>query len=479
MRLAIVSFVLPFVAAWPASVTAREEDWSVQTSEHVYSQTELSQFPQSRVITVFPYIQAKKERIRLNQWFKWADFQPTGFYLNPESYLQVSVSGLRDAGPRVELLVGTPGLVDPENLNKNMESGLQRRPIQNGNNFIKTNKGGIIYVRYSLMHDQDIAPPVNITLGGGDAAQPFPFFQQGKTTNAQWRDMLRVTKVPFAELAGERVIVTGLAATAGVYAERGQDQNGLLDTYADIVTAQDLISGIHADASDWRDKPSPLRPMIVQSNKNDNPNAWHYRAAITAELYDDIWWQPKLRRSWIVWHELGHHRQHVDTFSWNAVQEVTVNIYALAASRTFPTVPGEVPEHGTVEEWDNARKYLGQTEAAKLFDDADHFTMLAMFEQLRVVFGGDSFYHRLHVRSRAASKLVTNADKKHFFMTQAAEIATVDLTSYFTKWGLKPDERTVNEMSKQPKPAEDYTTRPIWGGAPAVAAKDVAIFSEW
>ncbi|PHH86525.1 hypothetical protein CDD83_10103 [Cordyceps sp. RAO-2017] len=275
--------------------------------------------------------------------------------------------------------------------------------------------------------------------------------------------MLRATKVPLAELSGERAIVTGLAADAKLFAGRGQAAEALLAAYGSIVAAEDAISGLNASAAGPRDRPGPLRPMVVQSRNGRNPNASHFRAAIPARNRDVVWWQPATRRSWMLWHELGHHRQHSDTWSWGAMSEVTVNIYSLAARRlVVPELPNEKVGHGNVKEWEAAKKYLAQPASSKDLDRAGFFTKLVMFEQLRVVFG-DDFYHRLHQRSRAGPNQPAR-DRKHYFMTLAAAIAGENLGDYFGKWGAKPEPRTVAEMKKFPDPTEDYTTVPVYGG---------------
>ncbi|KAF4506544.1 hypothetical protein G6O67_006618 [Ophiocordyceps sinensis] len=346
-----------------------------------YHQTDLSTFPQPRTVTVSAVPDAEGERARLKQRFKWADFQPTGFYLNPGAPLTVRVSGVSGAGPEPQLLIGTPALAHPDHRNELLPALLQpSQPLRNGLNTVSSPFGGIVYVRYVQAAGQT-APPVVITLAEGPAAQPFPLFRQGVTTNQEWKAMLVATKVPFAEQAGRRVIVTGFAADARIYANKGQDQEALLDTYARIIGAQDSISALSFAAPDARDKPSPLRPLVVQSRDNNNPNAFHYRVAIPSRNHDITWSQPVLEKSWMMWHELGHHRQHTSTWSWGAMGEVTVNIYSLAARRLVPDIPSE---HGTVKEWNDAKTYLAQDASKKDFDAAGHFVRLAMFEQLRV-----------------------------------------------------------------------------------------------
>ncbi|KAK9444126.1 hypothetical protein VB005_02322 [Metarhizium brunneum] len=444
------------------SVSLRQSDrktfthkWSVR-APLVYKQTDTSLFPQPRAMTVHAAPEAEQERARLRQRMKWADFQPTGFYLNPETSLIITASGIDTNPLKPVILVGTPALVHPDHRNELMSAQLEAsKPLKNGVNTISSPWGGIIYIRYVERAGQSRRP---ITVSLGNTAQPFPLFRQGVTTNNQWKAMLHATKVPFAEQSGEHVIITGLAADAKIYADKGQQQEALLYMYRDIIGAQDKISSLNTAEQSPRDKPSLLRPMVVQTQDGVNAHSGHYRAAIPSKWHQWVWWHPSVRWSWMIWHELGHQRQHTDTWSWKAVGESTVNIYSLAVGRSLKS------SGRSLTEWYRAKQYLALAPDKKVFDDANVFTQLIMFEQVRVAFGGDGFYHEMHKRSRAGPTQATNADAKHYFMTLAAQIAKMNLSVYFTKWGLKPESRTLNEMSKQPPPSKDYTTVPVYGG---------------
>lgn len=222
----------------------------------------------------------------------------------------------------------------------------------------------------------------------------------------------------------------------------------------------DAISGLDANAPDARDRPSPLRPIVVWAKRVGGliADAWDNRVAIRVPPAGIMWDQSLLATSAVMWHELGHQRQHTATWSWGAMGEITVGIYALAARRLFPFVPDD---EVTVQKWYDAKASL--TRGIQNFDDNDNrdVTRLIMFEQLRVVFG-DGFYHELHRRSRRDPGQSGDAAKKHYFMTQAAEIAQTDLGAFFTKWGLRPEQRTMDDMAKQPETTEDYTTRPVF-----------------
>ncbi|KAF4591669.1 cell wall associated protein [Ophiocordyceps camponoti-floridani] len=432
--------------------------WKIRYAErYEYNTSNNKYFPHPSVIRVKAVPRAADEARRLRQWFQWADFEPTGFYLRPQESLQMVVLGGSATGPRPDLLIGTPGLVNARRRSDNSLIGQQRiKPLKFGVNRISCPVGGIMYIRYAFPKESIPPPDVTVVLYGDEAAQPFPLFRQGITTDEQWGEMLRVTNIPYAELSGRRVMVTGLAEDAQRYAWLGQKQDELLETYESIINAQDRISGLFRHGSSARHRPSPLRPMVMQTSNGRNAHAWHLRAALPAREHQDIWRKASVENSWQLWHELGHQRQHIYTWSWPQVQESTVNIYALASRRMWPQ---RATEHGSSREWDEARRYLAERTVD--FDHADHFVQLAMFDQLRQVFG-DDFYHQLHALSRQSPTQRGPKEKKNFFMTRASLVARQDLSGFFEKWGMEPDEETLSWMRVLPEPRWDYTLTPAF-----------------
>ncbi|ODA77822.1 hypothetical protein RJ55_06424 [Drechmeria coniospora] len=431
--------------------------------ELTYEQADAySRFTRPSALVVAALPSAEDEQRRLKQRSKWADFTPTGLYLNPRRRLNVTLSGFKGVGERPMLVVGTPLLINPRIKKFVMRSNLKQYELEEGDNIVSNDHGGIIYLRHTYRAGTEPPAPVTVRVNN-DAAQPFPLFREGITTNEEWIDMLRSTTVPFAEYYGERVIITGLADATLDAALGGGDQQELLAMYKNIIAAQDAISGLNATAKHPADRPSPLRPMVVHGMHSGVLAAsTNYCIIVGRGAVGDIWVLPELAASWKIWHELGHQRQHVTTWSWQAMTEVTTNIYALAAGRECRRIrrPKGDYEHGTVNEWIKARAYLALG-GKKNFDTADVFTKLIMFEQLRVVFGHE-FYPELHRRSRAAEAVATDADRKHFFMTQASDIAKENLVDYFVKWGLRPEERTKVVMGQHAKPKVDYTNRAVY-----------------
>ncbi|KJZ73161.1 hypothetical protein HIM_07358 [Hirsutella minnesotensis 3608] len=438
--------------------------WAARAGLSGLKQANPSRFPNRRVLTLPALLEADYERHRLRQQFLWADFHSTGFFLNAGREVSIDISGLSRSGPQPEILVGTPALISPEHRNEDMPGNLERcHVLTNGKNLFHCQISGIVYVRYSYSPARQSEPPPPVTLNfqGQDEFQPIPLFREGQTTMREWRAMLEETKVPFVEVDGRRVIITGVVEDLKSYTNLGEDIQELLNGYGRVIDAQNAISALDPSSPDPRHRPSPLRPMIVRASESRYADAFDYRAALGSKNVEEIWKPAQLSRSWRMWHELGHQRQHSTSWSWNAMMEVTVNIYSLAVRRLFANVGENEIEHPTRQDWEDTKAYLALSDQAKNFDTADGFVQLAMFEQLRVAFG-DAFYHRLHRISRENPPLRGDADLKDNFMRLSADIARQDLTTYFVRWGLRPEQRTIQHMSRYPKANEDLSTKHIY-----------------
>ncbi|WP_327358043.1 M60 family metallopeptidase [Streptomyces sp. NBC_01304] len=302
-----------------------------------------------------------------------------------------------------------------------------------------------------------------MTVTLGEAAHPIPYYVLGETTNEQWRAMLAASASPYAQLESGRVFLTVTRKTALKHVGASQDE--LLKTYDALSEAEDAIGGVGNNAAGAVPS-SPLRQQIVEYRANGSANAGDHRVAWPTNWSSEALLTAKgLNTSWGMWHEMGHQRQ-MAKWSWDAMQELTVNIYALAADRRLP---GTQNEHATPEEWQNALAYLSLPYTQRDWDDAGgdemqgseyHFGRFTMLEQLRLLFG-DAFYHRLHAVSRPTTPQAagSNAARKRLFMVQASKAAGRDLTGYFTAWGLRPDSGTRQGIAalKLPKAPTDWS----------------------
>ncbi|MFC7308909.1 M60 family metallopeptidase [Streptomyces monticola] len=402
--------------------------------------TDPSVFPQSRTATWHPLPSAKAEQERLGRWHKWPEYRPTGFHLNAGQDLTVDVRQTEPGDPLPQLVIGNHALIDTTEPGTDLPEP-RTYDLKPGKNTINDYRGGPVNYRYVDDRPNPQEHPVTVTLG--EEAHPMPYYELGRTTGKQWRAMLAAATSPYAQLASKRVHLTVKSETAREHATADQDE--LLRTYDTLSEAEDAISNV-GGRDPGAAAASQLPQQIVEFRTGGTANAADHRVAWPTDWGSgELLTADGLKKSWGLWHELGHQRQ-MAKWTWRAMQEQTVNIYSLAADRRLP---GTQSAHATPAEWKLALEYLELPDAERDFDAAGggtmqgskyHFGRFAMFEQLRVLFG-DDFYQRLHAAARPATMAAAGDDaaRKRFFMVEASRAAGRDLTAYFTAWGLRPD----------------------------------------
>ncbi|PHB58742.1 putative mucin/carbohydrate-binding domain-containing protein, partial [Bacillus toyonensis] len=109
-----------------------------------------------------------------------------------------------------------------------------------------------------------------------------------------------------------------------------------------------------------------------------------------------------------------------------------------------------------------AFQYLEQTN--KNYDEiSDVFVKLVMLWQLQLAYGED-FYPKLHqlYRDMPSHELPqTDENKKQLFMISASKVAKQNLIPFFEKWGLRPNNDTIQKVTALGYP---ILTAEIWKG---------------
>ncbi|MEU4448287.1 M60 family metallopeptidase [Actinosynnema sp. NPDC050801] len=358
---------------------------------------------------------AGSERERLRAAFRRADFQPIGFYLPPHRPLTVHSypSGAR-GGSTLELMVGVPGLVEHDTQEG---PGKEPRtyPLNTGITRITDPLGGVLSVRYVVDGAGGTLPNSRVVVKLGAAAEPIPFYTTDNADENRWRRTLDQTTSPYAQLVSARTIVT--ARTTTIRSHVRQYPGAVLDAYDGIVGIEERISGL--DGTSPTDRPTPLRHSVVEGTADSSPYAYDEIVSFPAGDDARFWLTPAgLPQSWGAWHEIGHHHQQ-ETWDWSAIEEVSVNLYALAVHQHHK---GSEDSHGhaTVQEWEGAKAFLHKVRTEDLDynrplgeDEIYWCTVerLVMFEQLRVIFG-ESFYRELHKIGRTRDDDVPDIDKQ-------------------------------------------------------------------
>jgi hypothetical protein len=385
-------------------------------------------------LTGKPDATSEQERLQLDM--KPTDFEYTGLYLPATTPLSIQVEALQgEVTP--SLLVGTFDLDDRE---------LRVLELSPGTNTVTDEFGGILYLRLPNSESQ-----ARFTFS--NAALSVPTYMLGTTTRAEWQAQLANLnlEVPSVALLSERVMIVVSRTSAENFQDKNQDE--LLTTFDRILGTQDELSGLNTDER------LPYRYLLTEHYAPDYYMfATDYRTAYAEEAVGYIL-DPELlvQDGWGPWHELGHTYQQ-RAWTWNAVVEVTVNIYSLAVQRAF------AQESRMSEHWAEVEAYLALPDANRDYnsDDTDVFVRLGMLEQLRLAFG-DEFYHELHRQTRDLQPvLVDDAEKIAYFALVTSSISGYDLSEFYTAWGLELSEQTLQDIAALalPLPERDLTT--LW-----------------
>ncbi|SAL27084.1 hypothetical protein AWB74_01176 [Caballeronia arvi] len=403
--------------------------------------------------------------------FRWTDYHPSGLYVSKGESVVIDVSGLADDGPDgLIIMVG----------NKN--GFFKRQPAGDpqmilateGRNEFVASRDGLLYFEY-IDSGFNERPRRSIDVSVREGGRPAPFYIEGTTTPGEWRAMLqRYADAPLIEMVGRRTMFT-VART--MYDKSGAaDPAALLGYVQRIMGYHDEVSGL--DGSSALDTPSPLRVHFVQdaiSTHADLQDAYlyatYYMIGLPLNSAAETLLKPAKADAWGVWHELGHMYQQWD-WTWPGLTETTVNIYSLHALQRLGT-PMVSPllqvadTRGRKNRLDLATLYLAQP-SRNFLDDASFpvpsealWIRLVMYEQLRRALG-DGFYARLH-KSYRLHPLTQAEDgdrnEVQIFVLRACIAANLDLTEFFSRWGLPVDTATRAAIAelKLKTPATDLS----------------------
>jgi hypothetical protein len=282
-----------------------------------------------------------------------------------------------------------------------------------------------------------------------------PFYVKGKTTKAQWLSMLKsLSSSPDVILSGDRSIIVCSSINANQF--KNEDQNEVLSTLDGIIKTEETIMGL--DNLTPLDAPRVHKIMFVQ---HANPDLYMYaywqRTAYSDEGVQYLLSVKNLKaEAWGPWHEIGHTYQ--QRWKWDALTEVTNNIYSLKVERDFGVKPNKLTSK---KAWPLVDAFLALDDATRNFNTPtlSVFMRLAMFHQLYMAFG-ENFYIKQHKAYRL-EKPVLNTDeaKMRWFMLNACKSSGKNLKAFFQKWGFKVNPAIYAELDalKLPSPETDLT----------------------
>ncbi|PER95117.1 M60 family metallopeptidase [Bacillus cereus] len=384
-------------------------------------------------------VEVLKQQERKSMAF--SPYEPTGLYAKPNEQITINVEGNQD----IQVYIGTYSY----DASWREDSKIKSFTLKPGINTIQSPNGGMIYF-YNKQQGGSIR--TTITTGGTTT----PFFELGKHTKQDLINMLdQYPNAHAVELKGERVLITASPARVKKYLlGSNTDPVQLLKKMDEATRIQDKVAGLSEEQVD--------KHYVHYVEENHSPDYYMYATSYrTAYVGDAIQYVLDINKfitdGWGPWHEAGHLRQQSPWKFYN-MTEVQNNIYSLSVEKAF-NQPSNLEKSGI---YPKAFQYLEQVN--KNYDEiSDVFVKLVMLWQLQLAYGED-FYPKLHqlYRDMPSSELPqTDENKKQLFMISASKVAKQNLIPFFEKWGLRPNNDTIQKVAALGYP---ILTAEIWKG---------------
>ncbi|HFJ9435399.1 putative mucin/carbohydrate-binding domain-containing protein [Bacillus thuringiensis] len=441
-RILVATATLTIIASgMTSSSDVFAEETQQQKNLSTSLQSEKSVKSENRTFTVPGKgdVEVLKQQERKSMAF--SPYEPTGLYAKPNEQITINVEGNQD----IQVYIGTYSY----DASWREDSKIKSFTLKPGINTIQSPNGGMIYF-YNKQQGGTIR--TTITTGGTTT----PFFELGKHTKQDLINMLdQYPNAHAVELKGERVLITATPARVKKYLlGSNTDPVQLLKKMDEATRIQDKVAGLSEEQVD--------KHYVHYVEENHSPDYYMYATSYrTAYVGDAIQYVLDINKfitdGWGPWHEAGHLRQQSPWKFYN-MTEVQNNIYSLSVEKAF-NQPSNLEKSGI---YPKAFQYLEQ--GNKNYDEiSDVFVKLVMLWQLQLAYGED-FYPKLHqlYRDMPSSELPqTDENKKQLFMISASKVAKQNLIPFFEKWGLRPNNDTIQKVAALGYP---ILTAEIWKG---------------
>lgn len=389
----------------------------------------------STVLTIQSSERTEDYSALLDTFFWRSSNQSTGIYKRKDDTIEIYVDESAQQLPTYTLT----GI----SLSGYQEGGKSGTRLQRGKNTITGNQEGIIHIQNETT--QMTQPVTKIEIRGGIT---IPRFILGKMTNKEWEEEVKKhPNAPGYELISTNVLITGSDKTIDLV----KDPTRILELKEEVIVLHDKTSGIDGSSALHRKPNGLIQHMRETSSQGgymyayDRHLGFHYQEAMKILL------DTENQSRWGIWHELGHTYQ-VEGMDWKDLDEVTVNIFSMRAQKAL----GQRSRLETDNVYTRIFNYLNNDQS-KNFDRQGDFVKLGMFWQLELAFGED-FYPKLHKLYREEGKnLLTEQEKRQYFIQSASKISQTNLTPFFEKWGIEVTADTQKQLTQLPN-----LTKKIW-----------------
>ncbi|MCQ6522642.1 MULTISPECIES: putative mucin/carbohydrate-binding domain-containing protein [Bacillus] len=378
---------------------------------------------EERVYQLLPKGDVEGMRELHQRRMSFSPYEPTGIYVKPGEEVVIQVEGTQ----QIKAYIGTYSYEKEEPKQFNLHPG---------ENKISSLNGGLLYF-YNYHNTGEVVAKVK---KGGT---PNPLFILGKHTTKDWKRMLAENPDPYAiEMKGENSLLTMHPETVAEHLKQ-EDPTALLKKHDEIINIEHKISGLSKDGVGVANQGKHSIHFVEDWYTDNYMYATYYRTAYSKGNLESVLNLEELTNDgWGPWHEVGHQHQQ-DTWLWDGLGEVTVNIYSLAVQTTF----GHKTRLEQEGRYEAAFAYLGKPDAQEKMNE---FEKLVMFWQLHLAYG-DQFYPRLHQMYRMLQNTEmpkSDEEKKQMFIYMTSKVAGQNLIPFFKEWGLTPSDETREKIEK-------------------------------
>lgn len=300
-----------------------------------------------------------------------------------------------------------------------------RYELSNGFNKIIAPHDGLMYIIYYT--DAGTEPPVRINIVTGIVNG---YFDIAIHSEQDWNRLLNKASFDFFDLKSKKVMMTFETEAFRQYTPSGL---ALANLYDSIIYLEYEITGLTKYKREYKNR----LYMVAINNDQGYMYTKDYYTGYALETQYKILNPNNLRKDpWGVAHEFGHVHQIISNFRWNGVGEVTNNVQTLYVQTSLGNKSWLISRN----HYQNATKDIIDNNKAYNNATCDLVARLVPFWQLKLyctdVLGMKDYYPDLHEALRNAPNTTGKGDSQLFFVKTACDVAELDLTEFFSKWGF-------------------------------------------
>ncbi|MGJ7033559.1 M60 family metallopeptidase [Niabella hirudinis] len=315
-----------------------------------------------------------------------------------------------------------------------------RRQLFPGKNYLRNLYGGLIYI----IPSRPTGAIVPITFSG--VAKSASFFL-GKTTDAEWQELVRKTTVPFFELVGKRIVFT---------LETAKLEQVPISSPGELMTLWDnTIKQVYWDwygltegNPDVKNR-APFNQWRIVHDVQPSVGAQHSGFPVVAMTTMNYFRQavvPDLvkTQNWGTFHELGHNMQMHSTWTFAGNGEVSNNLF------NFKNAQINNVRHGNeLRSWNAALPFVQKDTFSKRWDGTASWPGSSVKPENPTEDAKMSFYTQIfekygyafmtYLATAARNARFTSIDdqsKIDFYYERLCEFTKTDMYRFMREWGL-------------------------------------------